>query len=181
MTALRILAICLCIPLALAAGSLAYSHLRPLAITAETELDATPAEVWAVLADNSAYSAWHPSIIDSSGTIAVGQRLHNTVIFGDETMTFRPKVLAAEPERELTWIGHTWMPGLADGRHSFHLEPLPDGGTRLTQTEVFAGAAVPWAAGMLSEMEAESGAVNTAVDARAAALRTEGALEAGDG
>ena len=155
----------------LVAGSFAYGTVRPVHVTATTDLAASPAEVWAVLADTSAYHEWNPSIIESSGTVAEGECLDNTVVFGDGTMRFTPRVLVADPGRELTWRGSTAVPGLADGTHSFVLSPLPDGGTRLTQEETFVGVLVPWTTGMLRAMEPEFVAVNTAIGERAAQLQ----------
>jgi len=52
-------------------------------------------------------------------------------------------VLVAEPEQELTWLGHFLIPGLFDGEHRFRLEPLGDNRTRFTQSEQFEGLLVP--------------------------------------
>ena len=83
MTVARTIAVCLSIPVILAAGLFAYSRLNPVMVVAVTELDASPNELWAVLADTDRYSEWNPSIIESSGTVAAGEKLHNTVIFGE--------------------------------------------------------------------------------------------------
>ena len=45
-------------------------------------------------------------------------------------MTFKPRVLNAEPERELRWLGHLLVPGLFDGEHSFTIEPLQENRVR---------------------------------------------------
>ncbi|CAN7203639.1 hypothetical protein [Knoellia sp. LjRoot47] len=58
-------------------------------------------------------------------------------------MSFRPRVLVAEPGRELRWLGRVLVPGLLDGEHSFTLDPV-SGGTRLTHAERFSGALVPF-------------------------------------
>ena len=57
-------------------------------------------------------------------------------------MTFKPTVLAAEPGRELRWLGRLLVPGVFDGEHRFRLEPLPDGRTRFIQSERFTGILV---------------------------------------
>ncbi len=57
-------------------------------------------------------------------------------------MTFKPVVLAAEPGRELRWLGRFLLPGLLDGEHSFRLEPLADGRMRFVQAESFSGILV---------------------------------------
>lgn len=81
-------------------------------------------------------------------------------------MTFAPKVLVADPGRELRWIGRMWMPGIVDGEHYFRIEPAGDGRVRLTQGERFSGALVPVAGGLL-DMRDEFAAMNAAVKVRA--------------
>ena len=58
-------------------------------------------------------------------------------------MTFKPKVLNAEPERELRWLGHLLVPGLFDGEHSFTIQPLEENRVRFVQREAFKGLLVP--------------------------------------
>jgi hypothetical protein len=41
------------------------------------------------------------------------------------------------------------IPGVFDGEHSFHVEPLADSRSRFTQSERFSGALVPFFAGTL--------------------------------
>ena len=58
-------------------------------------------------------------------------------------MSFRPTVLVADPNRELRWLGHLWVPGLFDGEHSFTIEPLGEGRVRFIQQERFSGLLLP--------------------------------------
>jgi hypothetical protein len=58
-------------------------------------------------------------------------------------MTFKPKVLNAEPNRELRWLGHLLFPGLFDGEHSFTIQPLGESRVRFVQREEFKGLLVP--------------------------------------
>jgi hypothetical protein len=57
-------------------------------------------------------------------------------------MSFKPTVLAAEPGRELRWLGRFLVPGLLDGEHRFAIEPLPEGRSRFIQSERFTGLLV---------------------------------------
>ncbi len=57
-------------------------------------------------------------------------------------MTFRPRVLAATPGRELRWLGRLLIPGLFDGDHSFVIEPTGPSSCRLVQGETFRGLLV---------------------------------------
>lgn len=58
-------------------------------------------------------------------------------------MTFRPKVLKAEPKHELRWLGHLLIPGLFDGEHIFTIESLAEDRVRFVQREIFKGILVP--------------------------------------
>jgi hypothetical protein len=58
-------------------------------------------------------------------------------------ITFRPKVLTAEPNHQLRWLGHLFVPGLFDGEHSFILQSLEEDRVRFVQSEVFRGLLVP--------------------------------------
>jgi hypothetical protein len=58
-------------------------------------------------------------------------------------MRFKPKVLKAEPNRELRWLGHLGLPGLFDGEHIFTIEPLDRERVRFVQRERFSGLLVP--------------------------------------
>ena len=58
-------------------------------------------------------------------------------------MTFTPKVLKVEPNRELRWIGRLWIPGLFDGEHIFTIEPIAANRVRFVQQENFNGILVP--------------------------------------
>ncbi len=62
---------------------------------------------------------------------------------GARGMTFRPRVLKAEQNRELRWLGHFLIPGLFDGEHIFTIEPLESGRVRFVQREIFTGLLVP--------------------------------------
>jgi hypothetical protein len=62
---------------------------------------------------------------------------------GERAMTFRPTVLAAEPGRELRWLGHLLVPGIFDGEHRWLIEEAGPGRLRFTQSERFGGILVP--------------------------------------
>ena len=58
-------------------------------------------------------------------------------------VTFKPKVLNIEPNRELRWLGHLLVPGLFDGDHTLAIEPLEENRVRFVQREAFKGLLVP--------------------------------------
>jgi hypothetical protein len=154
---------------ALLAGYILYTIARPLVLHTELDINATPAQVWKVLADRQTYPRWNPFIVSSTGDLTVGGTITNVLrdTKGSD-ITFTPKLLAVEPNQELRWIGRIGFGGIFDGEHSFRLEPLPGGGTRLIQEERFRGVAVPFTRSMLTNtIEPQFVAMNQAVAARA--------------
>ncbi|GAA3130674.1 SRPBCC domain-containing protein [Planomonospora alba] len=153
------------------------SHLwtlaRPHEVVTEVEIEASPEGVWAVLTDFAAYPEWNPFIVSARGEPRVGARLTNRISNNGSTMTFAPEVLAADPGRELRWIGRFLMPGIVDGEHYFRIEDLGGGRVRLVQGETFTGALVPFAGGAL-DVAGGFAAMNEALKARAE--QTAGAL-----
>src|SRR4051794_40956891 len=109
-------------------------------IHAVTEIDAAVRAVWAELSAVSAYPEWNPFITSFEGALVVGSRVEVHIVPpGGRPMTFRPTITAVEEEHRLEWLGRLLVPGVFDGRHSFQLEDLGQGRTRLTQTETFSG------------------------------------------
>jgi hypothetical protein len=109
----------------------------------QIDIDAPPAVVWEQLADTSRYAEWNPFMRRLSGELREGAKLTVEIAPpGGRTMTFKPTVLCAEAGRELRWLGRFLVPGLFDGEHSFRLQELPGGRTRLTQAERFRGLLV---------------------------------------
>jgi hypothetical protein len=140
-------------------------------ITTEILVDAPPARVWAVLADFAAYAAWNPFMPEISGALQAGARLRVRIVPpGSGGMTFRPRLLAVTPEKELRWLGHLLLPGLFDGEHRFRLEAL-DGGTRtrLHHSESFSGLLLPVIFGARAQSTTRAGfeAMNAALKRRA--------------
>lgn len=107
----------------------------------ETEIfiDALPERVWALLTDPVTHAEWNPMIADVQGRFTPGQRVRLTMRRpSGGTMRFRPRVLVADPGRELRWLGRLGLPRLFDGEHYFRLIPEA-GGTRLVHGERFRG------------------------------------------
>jgi hypothetical protein len=136
-------------------------------ISATVDIAATPQQVWAVLADLDAYPQWNPFIRSASGQLAKGATLTLRLVPAQgRAMTFRPKVLAAEPGLLLRWIGRLIMPGIFDGTHQFALDDM-GGHTRLTQSETFRGVLVPFTGKIIAQTEADFRALNQALKQRA--------------
>ncbi|WP_328640065.1 SRPBCC domain-containing protein [Streptomyces canus] len=140
-------------------------------ISHSIEINAPAAEVWKVLTDLAAYSDWNPFIREASGDVTVGQRLTLRMFPADgKPMTFRPRVLAADPGVELRWIGHFVLPGIFDGEHRFTLTTTATGGTELLQAEKFSGLLVPFTAKTISATRQNFAALNQALKTRAESL-----------
>jgi hypothetical protein len=155
----------------LVAGYTVYTIVRPFVVHTEIEVDATPEQVWKVLADRQAYAEWNPFIISSTGELTAGGTITNVLrdTEGKET-TFTPELLVVEPNKELRWVGKIAFGGIFDGEHAFRLEELPNGRTRLIHEETFRGVAVPFTKSLLTKtIEPQFVAMNHALAARAAA------------
>jgi hypothetical protein len=118
----------------------------------EIEINAPAERVWQLLTDFASFPQWNPFIRRASGEPREGAQLQVYLQpSGAKGMTFRPKVLKAEPNRELRWLGHFLIPGLFDGEHIFTIEPLGAGRVRFVQRELFTGILVPLFARWLSK------------------------------
>lgn len=143
-------------------------------IRRDIEIDAPTPAVWAVISDTETYGKWNPFVRRLSGEPREGAQLEVEIAPpGGRKMTFKPRVVTAEPGRELRWLGRLLFPGLLDGEHGFRVEPLPDGRTRFVQTERFAGVLMPLLKTTLDKTELGFEQMNEAlkreVEARAGA------------
>jgi hypothetical protein len=141
----------------------------------EIEIDASAKRVWELLTDFASYPEWNPFIRSIGGQPAPGERLRARLEPpGGLAMTFKPKVLTAEPNRELRWLGHLLVPGLFDGEHSFTIQPLEDDRVRFVQREVFRGLLVPlFARSLESKTRRGFEEMNRALKGRVEAVPTE--------
>lgn len=122
------------------------------------------------MADVEAYERWNPFIVQGEGHVAVGERLRLRMApEGGRAMTFKPKILAADPGRQLRWLGRLGLPRLFDGEHVFRLEATPTG-TRLTQSETFRGLLVPLFGKVVDRAQDDFARLNAALKRRAEAI-----------
>src|SRR5919107_2205313 len=141
----------------------------------EIEIDASAKRVWELLTDFASSPEWNPFIRSIGGQPAPGERLRARLEPpGGLAMTFKPKVLTAEPNRELRWLGHLLVPGLFDGEHSFTIQPLEDDRVRFVQREAFRGLLVPlFARSLESKTRRGFEGMNRALKGRVEAAPTE--------
>lgn len=110
----------------------------------EIMIDAPAQVVWQLLTDFDSYPQWNPFILRASGEVKPGARLDAYLKPpGGMGVTIKPKVLKAEPDRELRWLGHFLTPGVFDGEHIFTIEPLGPDQVRFVQREEFKGWLAP--------------------------------------
>jgi hypothetical protein len=104
----------------------------------------SPDQVWSVLIDYPSYARWNTFIREVSGEVRVGKRLNVTLHpSSGSKMSFKPKLLVVDNDRELCWKGHLIVNGLFDGRHSWVLARNASGGTDIVHGENFTGLLVP--------------------------------------
>jgi uncharacterized protein YndB with AHSA1/START domain len=108
MTALLPLSLALLAALALAAARAPRDGFE-----AGIFIAAPPARVWALLTDPGAHAAWNPMVQAVEGRFVPGRRVRLTMRMpSGGTVRFRPRVLVADPERELRWLGRLGLPRL---------------------------------------------------------------------
>lgn len=113
-------------------------------IKTEILINTTPEKVWNILTDFDKYPTWNPFIKSVTGNVAVGDKIAVRIEPPEAAgMTFKPKILAFETNKELRWIGHLLFPGLFDGEHKFELIDNKNGTTTFIQSEKFGGILVP--------------------------------------
>lgn len=107
-------------------------------------INAPKERVWEILTDFEKYPEWNPFVKSLEGEVKEGSKIRIKL----PGMSFRPKVLVFEPNREFRWLGHLGFKGLFDGDHQFVLRENKDGSTEFQHSEKFAGILV----GMFSKM-----------------------------
>jgi hypothetical protein len=116
-------------------------------IRTETEIAATPREVWSILVDFGRYPEWNPLIPKIRGWPEPGAPLDFRVELGGRRFPVQARVLRADRERELRWRGprSKLLGKLFAGEHYFALEPAPLG-CRFIHGENFTGvtASLVW-------------------------------------
>ena len=137
-------------------------------IQADIEIAAPVETVWAEITAVASYVEWNPFITKFDGELTVGARPEVQIAPPRaRSMTFRPTITEVSEGERVEWVGRVLMPGMFDGRHSFRLEAIADGRTRLTQAEQFSGVLVALTGGMLARTQAGFEAMNEALRVRA--------------
>ncbi len=104
-------------------------------INTEIKINATAETVWKVLTDFEAYPHWNPFIKSITGTPKIDKKIKVTF----QSMTFTPKVLVFDKNKEFRWLGKLWIKNLFDGEHIFKIKDHQDGSVTLEHNERFSG------------------------------------------
>jgi hypothetical protein len=109
-------------------------------IKTEILINSTPEKVWAILTNFDDYPNWNPFIKSLNGEVKIGNKIKVSIQPpNSKGMTFKPKVIAFETNKELRWLGHLLFTGLFDGEHKFELIDNGNGTTTFRQSEKFKG------------------------------------------
>ena len=160
---------------ALAAARGPVVPLQVLRIATSIHISAPIGRVWSVLMDFAAYPNWNPFIRSLSGSPTPGGRLNVTIQpAGGKVMSFSPRVIVCEQEKEFRWKGSVIVPGIFDGEHYFQLASADGASTTFAHGEDFSGLLVPLVMRGAIRSGTEGGfvAMNQALKARAEARDT---------
>jgi hypothetical protein len=101
-----------------------FQKARMHEVRTEIDISATPARIWEVLTDFPAHAQWNPFVRSIEGQALKGDHLLVTIQpLGSKSMTFKPRVLVADADKELRWLGHFLVRGVFDGEHYFQMTP----------------------------------------------------------
>ena len=121
-------------------------------VITQIDIEAPPGEVWRHLADFDAYAEWNPFISGIKGEARKGSPLELTIRqHGGKELVVRATIKAVEPGKKLVWRGRTMIRGFLDNEHTFTIEDLGNGTSRLVQSEVFTGFLAPYLPRSLGE------------------------------
>lgn len=113
----------------------------PLSFEASAEIQASPAQVWAVLIDVAQWPQWDPFCVRIEGQVALGAKIKAYTKLAPGR-AFPVNVSTLEAERLMVW-SHSMPLGLFKGVRSYRLEPQDHGHTRFTMREEFSGPLLP--------------------------------------
>lgn len=139
-------------------------------------IDAPAETIWGILSDFASFPDWNPFMVRIAGELREGEKLEVYLQMPEgKGMTFKPKLIKVEPNREFRWLGRFLMLGIADGLHIIKLEPMGDGQTKVIHREEFRGILTSLFLAMV-EKKTKVGfqQMNEALKARAESMATSG-------
>lgn len=122
-------------------------------IATQVDIDAPVARVWDVLTDFPGYATWNPFMVKLEGKPEAGAPITIDIRPpGGKPRRMREKVFSVTPQSELVW--GAGIRGIGNGVHTFRLEELPGGRTRLHHGEVFTGVIFFFVKKLVAQIEA---------------------------
>lgn len=127
-------------------------------------IQATPEQVWQAMITFENFPKWNPLILSITGEAKVGNTLTiNVKPANRSAMTFKPKVLKCDANKELRWLGSGPIKGLFDGEHYFIIHDNEDGTVKFEHGERFSGILVPLMPKLLKDTELAFEQMNVAL------------------
>lgn len=108
-------------------------------IQASIDIAAPPEAVWRVLMDWGRYPDWNPMLKAITGQPRKGAKIKVSVASPVGTLPIDAVVTQLVPNASITWHSQLPFKGLLDRDHTIEVAATPEG-SRLTQTQSFAGA-----------------------------------------
>lgn len=123
-------------------------------IKTEIIIHATPDKIWKILTDFENYPSWNPFITSINGKLELGNNI-NVCIEPPEgkKMNFSPTITTIIDNKQLSWLGRLFLPGIFDGTHTFAISNNGNGTVTFTQSEVFSGILI----GLLNKEKTQNG------------------------
>ena len=141
-----------------------------LEVQTEIEINSSAENVWNILTDFGGYEKWNPLIKNAEGEAKKGAKLKIEVTMNGKPMKFSPKVLVAEKNVELRWIGKVVSKKIFAGEHIFIIAPLEKEKVLFIHGEKFSGILLKTQKKMLDGIEQGFEEMNVALKRRAEAM-----------
>ena len=113
-------------------------------ITASIDIAAPPEAVWKVLMDWGRYPDWNPTLRSIAGQARKGGKITVSIASPVGVLPIDAVVTRLATNSNITWHSKLRFGGLLDRDHIIELSPDP-AGTRVVQTQTFAGLLAPGA------------------------------------
>ena len=109
-------------------------------VYAEATINASPADVWAMITDPESYASWNPILIKAKGEYVEGGAVTYQMKIGDAEPTEVTPLIKQIKTNEMLHQGGG-MTGILTFDHRWQLEAVP-GGTKVVQQEEYTGIGV---------------------------------------
>ena len=133
-------------------------------IKTEITINASVEQVWETFINVEKYKTWNPFIKSLTGNLEVGNQI--TVLLqppGGRQMTFKPKVLVFDKNKEFRWLGKILVKGIFDGEHYFQFIDNQNGTTTFIHGEKFNGVLVRFVGNILDSSKISFELMNDAL------------------